>query len=130
MASLLGREHPTTEKAKIHPTLRDLAWAAGFIEGEGCIIRTCKVGLGSEKINAVQKTPEPLERLQAMFGGAIKPKPGGAFKPESPCFVWEACGPRARGIMLTLYPMMTARRQEQIRKALGPKRTTQLAMEY
>ncbi len=56
----------------------DLAWAAGFVDGEGCILPTVKKESrwkGTVRFGLVLKVdqvvPEPLEKLQSLFGGTI-----------------------------------------------------------
>ena len=59
------------------PTLCDLAWAAGFIDGEGCV----SVAKSSRKgqplpyyradLSASNTVRAPLEKLSSMFGGRI-----------------------------------------------------------
>jgi len=46
----------------------DLAWAAGFIDGEGCL-SFCP----NPQLSASQFNLEPLEELQLLFGGNITP---------------------------------------------------------
>lgn len=91
----------------------DIAWAAGFLEGEGCFAlsrTTCTV-------TAAQVQREPLERLQKMFGGSIyscSARPG-----RQPYFTWTLYGPNAAGLMMTLWTLMSPRRRGQIEKALA-----------
>lgn len=58
--------------------LTDLAWAAGFLDGEGCI----QLAKPSNKVHAstrsvlvhcTQLKREPLDKLAAMFGGNVRP---------------------------------------------------------
>lgn len=92
------------------PITEDLWWCAGFLEAEGCFL-----GSPSLNVSASQKEPELLERLQVFFGGSI-----GYYKKSGHwCHEWRAYGPRAHGIMLTLYSMLSIKRQNQIRKALN-----------
>jgi len=50
----------------------DYAWAAGFIDGEGYTgARKTKHGTYQLSIQVHQKGREPLDRLQATFGGAV-----------------------------------------------------------
>lgn len=58
-------------------TVADIAWAAGFIDGEGCFT-LAKSGRSSASaywraplVSAGQKTLRPLEKLHSMFGGKI-----------------------------------------------------------
>lgn len=116
----LGVERKTTKHATCSPVLQDLAWAAGFLEGEGTFD---KAG-GSCRVSAPQVNGEPLQRLLAIFGGAVtpryQPKMHAKFtKPASPILYWYVSGSRARGIAMTLYQFMSTKRQGQIRVALG-----------
>ena len=104
-----GWEHKSTVHASTKPSQRDLAWAAGFLEGEGSF------GWNSGgKIGAVQINQEPVQRMLALFGGALR------IYRQQPRRIWEwyATGSRARGIAMTLYPWMSAKRQGQIRKVV------------
>lgn len=47
------------------PPPTEAAWAAGFIDGEGCF-----TGTESQQLTVVQADREPLERLQRICGGA------------------------------------------------------------
>lgn len=100
---------------------RDLAWAAGFLEGEGSFHSTSSIAAGKryhhQRVAAVQVDSEPLAKLLRLFGGRISLiKPRGNSK-ES--FYWTVNGNRARGIMLTLFPLLSERRQQQIRVAMS-----------
>ena len=120
-----GDEKNGTARAILHPSVQDIAWAAGFLEGEGCFGRTGGKCRGSgERINVGQRSMEPLERLLALFGGSIRwqhqvtrnlIKQDG-LSPHMP--YWGVYGSRARGVMMTVYPFMSNRRKEAIRKAL------------
>jgi len=97
------------------PSLRDLEWAAGFLEGEG--------HFRSSRVEAKQiSTTEPLERLLAIFGGHVETfsmeyrrQQGGKANDGS---IWGVGGARARGVMMTLFPLLSTRRKAQIRGAL------------
>lgn len=93
--------------------MTDIYWTAGFIEGEGYF----SLPNGYPIIGAYQKQREPLERLQYLFGGSlrIRDKSGHA---QTPIWVWTLCGPGARALSMTLYPLMSPRRQERIRECL------------
>ena len=104
-------------KATMSPTLRDLAWAAGFMEGEGTFSSDDKTGKGG-RARAVQVNPEPLLRIAAMFGGHVKVSHCVAGN-RKPIHYWQVNGARARGVMQTLFSMMSAKRQGQIMVALG-----------
>lgn len=110
-----------TKSAVVHPTIRDLEWAAGFLEGEGSFtgqVRNDRPGL----IAAIQATQaidgvDSLQRLQRMFGGGLRPRKQQLER--KPTFIWYCSGPRARGVAMTLYALVGVRRQMQIRELLG-----------
>lgn len=122
----MGRTHSGTPRRSVAPSMMDIAWAAGFIEGEGSISRTIP-GKGhgaTELLNVRQMIREPLEKLQKFFGGTISvvhPKTtgiiGGVPKPINN---WGVSGSLARGVMMTIYTFMSTRRRQQIERALHP----------
>jgi hypothetical protein len=109
-----GKEHDSTIKAAVLPSLIDLAWIAGFLEGEGSFQKN----YGSGEVSTSQVQKEPLERLQCFLGGSIS---NGRRTSRSALvsYAWVTSGPCARGIMMTLYDFMSPRRKEQIRYSLG-----------
>jgi hypothetical protein len=102
----------TAAQAVSRPITRDIAWAAGFYEGEG----TCNYATRSQHVVVNQVEREPLEKLQRMFGGTIRPIK--AHHRSQASWRWCAHGPRARGVMMTLYVLLSKKRQAQIRKVL------------
>ena len=94
--------------------MRDLYWAAGFLEGEGAF--------GNQRTNvaltAQQVQREPLERLYRILGGRLAtfkaPHCSGGIVHR-----WSSVGTRAAGLAMTLFPLMSPRRQEQIEQALA-----------
>jgi len=110
--------HPSAEskdmqKAVLKPTTGDLQRMAGFLEGEGCFSWTAKNygPRGCMRVHAVQKELEPLYELQLFFGGSVGLNRG--------IFTWSVCGARARGVAMTLYPLLSTRRREKIKELLG-----------
>lgn len=108
-------ERSAVTRASERPTPRDLGWLAGFMEGEGSFARV-GLGYGSERVQVPQCNPEPLHRMVRLLGGSIRLFYKGDGR-RSDAHVWYATGARARGIMQTIYPLMTAKRQAQIRAA-------------
>lgn len=102
-------------KATTSPTSMDVAWAAGFIEGEGCFYKHPQGGL---TLIVTQVDRAPLDRLMRFFGGAVY-KMHDNRRNRQGSWQWHTHGPRARGIMFTLYIFLSQRRRFQIRKALG-----------
>ena len=111
----LGIASPRTHPAWISPTNLDLAWAAGFLEGEGHFRFQSK----SQTVCANQVNIEPVSRLLSIFGGRcvlltnMKAKFG-----RQPQWHWYINGARARGVMMTLYPFFSDLRKQQILAAL------------
>lgn len=97
-------------------TLRDLAWTAGFLEGEGCFRHRISSGT-TACVSANQVQKEPLTRIQSVFGGHVNPRPSRNPRHRDQ-WVWTLTGVRAVGLMMTLYPMLSPRRQERVREAL------------
>jgi hypothetical protein len=91
----------------------NLEWAAGFLEGEGSFVGND----GRVIVVAGQKDPECLYRLQELFGGTIHQRRTRDF------YVWQLGQKEpAKELMLKLRPFMSARRKEQIDKALNQYR--------
>src|SRR5437899_11496947 len=86
----------------------DLRWAAAFLEGEGSFVFNPDGGL---QCRAPQVDHWPLHELHRILGGNLH------FRTHR-ISNWDAYGVRAGGVMMTLYPLMSPRRQGQIRKAL------------
>lgn len=110
------RQHRKTIRAVITPDAAAIAWAAGFLEGEGHF-RAKQVGGGGATVNATQVNREPLERLQAMFGGSIRLEKHGTI------FRWHGYGELGRRVMRAVYPWMSVRRQQQMEGAMPELRT-------
>lgn len=106
----IGRQPRATAK----PSLRDLEKIAGFLEGEGTFYKSPS---RAQCVRAYQVERAPLEFTQRCLGGTI------IFVSREDGqngWVWNASGVRARGIMMTLYPLMLSdKRKAQIRKALS-----------
>lgn len=107
MSGHFGFQKHSTPRATVTPTVRDLEWAAGFLEGEGSFSPSAR----SHRVAASQNTREPLERLQRLFGGSIC-----ANTTTNNVLVWQTYGSRARGVAFTLYPLLSMRRQAQINR--------------
>lgn len=101
------------------PTLQDIYWLAGLIEGEGSFT--------SERVVIAQKDREILDWTQELFGGrAFGPILVPSIKGPNPMHRWYATGERGRGIARTLYHLMSSRRQAQILTYLRVSRPSDL----
>jgi hypothetical protein len=101
----------------VHPVGMDLAWATGFLDGEGAFYTRLHTGRRARyysniRVEANQKAPELLHGLVQLFGGKVAA--------HKAVWRWYVSGPRAAGVMMTLYsfPILSAKRKKQIRKAL------------
>ena len=100
--------------------IKELYWAAGFLEGEGTfhLLKRPSRSRGFDfRVTCPQVQKEPLVRLQKLFGGTFhvrKPR----TEREQPCWVWNVCGARARGVALTVFSLMSEKRKTQIKKML------------
>lgn len=103
-----------------HPTMSDLAWAAGIYEGEGSVhganVRHCIT------VTVAQKDPWLLHKLAALFGGRVfkcqpKSREDGRFSCDY-IHRWDLGGARARGFAYTIFSFLSPRRRQQICKAL------------
>lgn len=95
--------------------IKDLYWAAGFIEGEGSFT-AYKASIG---VRADQVQKEPLDRLQRIFGGTVYLRQHPSRANVQPIHAWNISGKTAAGVMMTLFKLMSPRRQEQINIALS-----------
>jgi len=97
-------------------SVREVEWAAGFLEGEGCF---SSYGKGRAiRVAAPQVQREPLEKLQRLFGGHLGRKARLEKSNQQSCFRWQVGGKRAAGIMMTLFSLLSSKRKWQIQKAL------------
>lgn len=94
----------------------DIGWVAGFLEGEGSF------GWAQSRlfVTVSQKDREPLDKLNSLVAGRLY-----RFEPKgrNPIYRWECSGPQASGLMMTVFSLMSARRRDQIAKALGSWRS-------
>jgi hypothetical protein len=89
------------------PTTAELAWVAGFLEGEGSF---CGGKAGQITVSAVQVQAEPLVRIQRLVGGHLYQyinNHGRAY------FRWTLNGTHAIGLTFTLFTWLSPRRRAQ-----------------
>lgn len=111
-------------------TVKDVAWAAGFMEGEGSFVLAGRNKV-SPVVSVAQVQREPLERMQRMFGGNISLQRRSLKRPTNQDIHQMAwTGRRAAEIIMTLYVLMSPRRQEQMRKVLDVWKAVPLSRQY
>ena len=99
---------------------KDLAWCAGFLEGEGSFLN-----YGTPIVTAAQVQREPLDRLSLLFGGNITYRKinGHAGRP---IWTWRVHSYRAAEVMMTLYVLMSPKRKAQIEFSIGRWKSSRL----
>lgn len=103
----------------------DIAWIAGFLEGEGSFVARGFAAM----VTCSQVQLEPLLRLQALVGGRIfRLTPSSAR--ASQAYRWYVANARARGLMMTLYVFMSPKRRVQIQGALAGWRMRKRLPQY
>jgi transposase-like protein len=94
----------------------DLGWAAGFLEGEGSM---CFPAHKDIRVMAWQVQRAPLDKLHDLFGGNVLAKKTLETSwNRQPLHYWSLGGSRAAALMMTLYPLMSPKRQGEMRKTL------------
>lgn len=80
----------------------DIAWAAGFFEGEGNLsLSTNGAGGFMGMVQVGQKSREPLDRLQKLFGGTV------GYWRSSYVWAWYLCSKKALPFLETIEPYIT-----------------------
>ncbi len=90
-----------------------LAWAAGFIDGDG-YMKLQKRGGGRMSshyvlLGASQVNIKPLQQLQSLFGGNIRKKNSGPNKDgfnRKQQYVWTVCTQKALDAIEQIYPYL------------------------
>lgn len=103
----------------------EVAWAAGFWEGEGSV--RCALTRNRSKVGVVyahlcvtatQRDREPLDRLVAILGGGVYgPYVYGDYDPPRTHYNWTIWGKKAEAAIARIEPHLTRRRKEQIQRA-------------
>ena len=101
------------KEAVLSPTPQDIAYLAGFLEGDGYFSRNRTTHI----VNAQQKDPWILQKLQQLFGGSLGQIHRQGVN-KATYYRWAVSGARARGVMMTVYKFMSPYRQNQIKEAL------------
>ena len=102
----------------------DIAWAAGFLEGEGSFSVISRHNKTNHqkfyyRVQAHQTTREPLDQLVKIFGGKIylRERQSKVFADgykRKDIFVWDVNGEAARKCMIAALPFLSKRRKDQI----------------
>jgi hypothetical protein len=102
------------QKAKRMVTVRQLEWAAGFLDGEGYF-----KGVADMRLTVAQTQKWPLEKLQDMFGGNLRFCKRNNQNPRwADYWEWSIFGSGAAGVMMTLWILMSPKKQQEIEETL------------
>lgn len=104
MTTMVGKKAEPQVKA----TALDCAYAAGFIDGEGYIGINAALGRRySLMVTVCQLVPEPLEWLQARWGGHVTVNAGSAaHRRERPLFYWKTSARQSLELLQEVRPWL------------------------
>jgi len=97
-------------------TVRNAEWLAGFLDGEGCFY----MNRSTARVQIAQKDPWPLLKVQQMIGGRFYSVKGSI--PGRRYHALFLTGRRAIAVMMTVYSLMSPRRQAKIAEIIGTYR--------
>lgn len=102
----------------LFPQEDDLAWAAGFFDGEGCTSVHRQEGQPSYvRVSVAQKDLRPLERFKSAVGEV-----GGIDNRDlinaSGAHQWRVCGSKALEVLSLLWPYLSAPKLEQAERVM------------
>ena len=93
-------------------TVKEIAWLAGILEGEGCF---SNFGTPIIQINMTDK--DTIEKIGHLFGRGLQNNiNAGGYKPQYRVVI---SGTPAVEWMLTIYSLMSIRRKEKIREVVN-----------
>jgi hypothetical protein len=87
---------------------RDLAWAAGIIDGEGCFSSQISRWLVYFRIEVVNTDPRMVLELKRIFGGTVHPKrkAKGNWRPT---WTWQVMGKTALEVARLVRPFLVCK---------------------
>ncbi len=98
-------------------SVNDIHWIAGFLEGEGSFYKG-EPGRRGRNITIIcgQVQKWPLEKLNLIIPGKMRLEK--RKLPNNSMWRWYTNVANSAGLMMTIYSLMSPKRQEQIRDAL------------
>jgi|SRR5215469_144388 len=105
---LLAKPKPFVGSTKTRVNFRDLsslnelwiAWAAGFIDGEGAIMIVKSTRQVALQMYVTQKKSEPLLKLEEMFGGSLE------YSDKRDIYGWRIYGEAATRCLRVIRPYL------------------------
>jgi len=107
------------------PSLNDIYWMAGLIEGEGCFTFAINGApykgkkYMTSQITIKMTDKDIVERAAKLLGVTCVKIGKMEYSYYKQAYKCRAVGPRARGWMMTIYPLMSRRRKDKIREILN-----------
>ncbi len=95
----------------------EIAWAAGFVDGEGCVrirvLNNRRLGKISYSLalSAAQVERDPLERLKRLFGGSISLTVRCLKGNQSPYYQFIVTGSSAASAFAEMLPHLTVKKE-------------------
>lgn len=93
---------------------KEIAWAAGLVEGEGCLSWNGR----SPSLHVSSTDRDVLERFALLTRVRVR-GPIAKANAKKPQFQASVGGPMAAAWMMTLYPMLGARRKAKAREVIA-----------
>ena len=90
----------------------DIAYWAGFFDGEGCIGLDSNVRSIVLSVSIGQANPWLIQHLRFTFGGSVRRRPIGSCGNKRPFWVWRAHANQALSFLEIVYPFLKLKKQE------------------
>jgi hypothetical protein len=96
------------------PTDTDHAWAAGFLDGEGCFYIGRKGPRGWRvSLSASQNNRSPLDKLATMYGGTVHVQYHASEARRNVCWQWQVASAIAlRRALPEILPHLVGKKEE------------------
>ena len=104
----------------VSPKDTDLAWAAGFVDGEGCIALCRRAQKIKDKtyhcyvlrLSVANTDLRALERLKGMFGGSINAASHTKRPTHKPCWTWYVMSAKAEATLAAIVPFLFSKKEQ------------------
>jgi hypothetical protein len=93
----------------------DLAYTAGFLDGEGCFTVINRKNAASIRVTASNTYKPVLEWLKSKFGGCVAPQykdPKKLPKNHRPNYVWNVDSANAKSLIIQIIPYLRQKREQ------------------
>lgn len=96
----------------------ELAWAAGFFDGEGCIYLRAGKGIAGWQLlcSLGQSDDSPLEEFQRIVGGVgfVGRRHYPKRSNRRPCWAWQTSSQKAEDVLRLLLPFLRVKRSQAV----------------